>query len=236
MKTINIALGLLLLLIFVGCGGTSSTSTNSGIKEEKIDYKSKFINTKSCNQIIDKSFFVICYDYKLKAAKSVAYHLDGDLMAEKIDKRPSFYREPTLEKRYQILTTDYTNSGYDRGHLAPDAAFDWSDVSLKSVYTLANIIPQAPQVNKHMWSKVETLARNKAVELGDLDVVNVVEYSKYHKSIGKNKMAVSKNFYKILYNDNKGYKACFKYSNRLNTSSRNDTVEKHRVDCNTINY
>jgi endonuclease G len=239
MRKIQIFVGVFLLLIFTGCGSTTNTTTNNRpIIEDEVNYKSKFINSTVCNQIIDKEFITICYDYKLKGAKSVAYRLDGDLMYDDSDiaKRPSFYKEPALEKKYQIINTDYSNSGYDRGHLAPDASFDWSQESLDAVYTFANIIPQAPQVNRKMWVKVEKFARDKAVDLGLLNVINVVQYSKNHKNIGKNRMAVSRGFYKVLYNNSEKYKECFYYSNRLNASSREDTIEKHKVDCSKVSY
>ena len=36
---------------------------------------SDYINKKNCDQIIDKQVFTICYDYKMKGAKYVAYTL-----------------------------------------------------------------------------------------------------------------------------------------------------------------
>jgi endonuclease G len=231
MKKIQSAMTLVLLLTFMGCGGVNQ------VQDVEAKDKSEFISEANCDQIIDNEFITICYDYKLKAAKSVAYVLEGDLMNDpNIDKRPSFYSEKSLDKKYRISTTDYTNSGYDRGHLAPDAAFDWSQESLDAVYTLANIIPQAPQVNRNMWSKVEKFSRDKAVELGKLNVINVIQYSKNSKKIGKNRMSVSRGFYKVLYNDNKGYKECFYYSNRLNVSSRDDMIDKHDVNCDEVTY
>ena len=201
------------------------------------NYKNTFINEVNCNQIIDNEFILICYDYRLKSAKSVAYHLDGDLMNNpNIEERPSFYVEKSIDKQYRVSTTDYTNSGYDRGHLAPDAAFDWSDESLHAVYTLANIIPQAPQVNRNMWSQVEKYSRDKAVELGEIEVINVVKYGKEYKRIGKNQMAVSLGYYKVLYNKEEEYKECFYYSNNLNITSRDDNISKHIVDCDTVSY
>jgi len=231
MRNIQGAMTLVLLFTFMGCGAVNQ------VQDVKSKDKNEFISNTNCDQIIDNEFITICYDYKLKAAKAVSYILEGDLMNESnIDKRPSFYSEKSLDKQYRISTTDYTNSGYDRGHLAPDAAFDWSQESLNAVYTLANIIPQAPQVNRNMWSKVEKFSRDKAVELGKLNVINVVKYSKNHKRIGDNKMAVSRGFYKVLSNDNKGYKQCFYYSNRLNVSSRDDTIDKHDVNCDEVSY
>jgi len=159
---------LLLLVIpffFIACGNNELT------------YKQKFVDENNCSQIIDNEFIVMCYDYKLKAVKAVSYTLIGDLMNEKnIVERPSFYVEKTLDSKNRISVTDYTNSGYDKGHMAPDAAFDWSEESLHAVYTLANIIPQAPQVNRISWAKVERYARDKAEELGKLNVVNVHKY------------------------------------------------------------
>jgi len=233
-----------MLFTLIGCGNSENLSDNGGGSQaderEDVapkDYKSRFINNANCNQIIDNEFIEICYDHKLKAAKSVAYHLDGDLMNNpNIDKRPSFYSEKSIDKRYRVSTTDYTNSNYDRGHLAPDAAFDWSEESLKAVYTLANIIPQAPQVNRNMWSQVEKYARDKAIELGEIEVINVVKYGKQSKRIGKNRMAVSRGFYKVLYNHNENYEECFYYANKLNLTSRDDYVAKHRVGCNGVNY
>ena len=241
MNRIKNSIFALLLLTLVGCNSTetqeSGNQGDSYTQNNSIDYQSKFINEANCNQIIDNEFIHICYDYKLKATKSVAYRLEGDLMNDpNIDKRPSFYVEKSIDKKYRISSTDYINSGYDKGHLAPDAAFDWSDESLNAVYTLANIIPQAPQVNRNMWSKVEKFARDKAVELGELDVINVVKYGQRSKRIGKNRMAVSRGFYKVLYNDKQNYKECFYYANKLNLSSRNDELSKHDVNCNEVSY
>ena len=233
MKRMEVMVSAVLILTLMGCGNSNSRATD----ENELDYRSRFINEGNCSQILDNEFIHICYDYKLKAAKSVAYHLDGDLMNDpNIDERPSFYVEKSIEKRYRVSATDYTNSNYDKGHLAPDAAFDWSDESLKAVYTLANIIPQAPQVNRNMWSQVEKYARDRAVELGEIEVINVVKYGKQSKRIGKNRMAVSRGFYKVLYNYDEQYEECFYYANKLNLTSRDDNISKHRVGCVEVGY
>ena len=252
----------MLLFIFIGCRevpidennntqNTSSIKINTQeVQEEQVNkpisltkteikaYKIQFINEDSCNQIIDNEFIIICYDYKIKGAKSVAYTLEGDLVNQtNIDQRPSFYVEKSIDKKYRITNTDYIYSGYDRGHLAPDAGFDWSEESLKAVYTFANIIPQAPQTNQTMWFKVEKYARDKAVELGEVDVINIVKYNpKRSRRMGKNKMAISKGYYKVLYNANEEYEECFYYDNKLGVSSLDDTPTKHLVECDSVSY
>jgi endonuclease G len=205
------------------------------IEETKLNYTERFINQESCNQILDKEFLTICYDYNLKVAKSVAYTLYGDLVNElNIQERPSFYVEREIESEYRAETTDYTNTGYDRGHLAPDASFDWSQESLDSTYSLANIIPQVPVVNRQMWLKVENYARDKAVELFELNIVNVVRYSNTPQRIGENNISVSIGYYKILFNSEEEYEECFYYANDVNASSENDQLENHLVDCTEL--
>ena len=63
-------------------------------------------------------------------------------MNPSIKKRPSFYTEKNLKKKYRSHTRDYTHSGYDRGHLANDASFDYDKKIVRKTYTMANIIPQ----------------------------------------------------------------------------------------------
>jgi len=209
--------------------------TPQPIVEEPKDYKAKFINENSCNQILDKEFLEICYDYSLKVAKSVAYTLEGDLMNElNIQERPSFYQEESIDKPYRAKSSDYTHSGYDRGHLAPDASFDWSQESLDATYSLANIIPQVPKVNRYMWIKVEAYARDKAIDLGEITVVNVVKYGNDNLHIGDDNITVSIGYYKILFNTDESYEECFYYANDINASSEDDNLSKHKVDCHTI--
>jgi endonuclease G len=118
--------------------------------------------------------------------------------------------------------------------MAPDAAFDWSQESLDATYSLANIIPQVPEVNRHMWIKVEAYARDKAIELGEITVVNVVKYGDNNLHIGDDNITVSIGYYKILFNINEAYKECFYYANDINANSQDDNLSKHQVNCDNI--
>jgi len=173
---------------------------------------SDFINKKNCDQIIDKQVFTICYDYNMKGAKYVAYTLDGDKVNEvNIKKRPSFYTEKNLKKKYRATNKDYKGSGYDKGHLASHDSFNDNKKTLAKTYTLANIVPQAPRVNRYTWFKAEKLERKVATGLKEVSVINGVIYSSNPKRIGKNKIAVPDAYWKMIYNDSKNYKKCFYY-------------------------
>jgi len=224
----QIALVVFVSLFFVACGNGVNNSFESS-------YKVKFIDENNCSQIIDNEFIEMCYDYKKKAVTAVGYTLYGDLVNEtNIEKRPSFYIERSLKEKDRISTTDYINSGYDKGHMAPDASFDWSQESLDAVYTLANAIPQAPQVNRYSWKKLEDYVREKAVQFGTVEVVNVVKYGQRSSRMGENRMAISKGYYKILYNEEENFEECYYYSNKLGVSAKDDILEDHEVSCQIV--
>lgn len=194
-----------------------------------------FINSSDCNQIVDKTFITICYDYDLKAPKAVSYTLQGDLVNEvNIEKRPYFKVEKTIDPNYRASYSDYTKSGYDRGHLAPDASFDWSQESLDAVYTLANIIPQARKVNRYTWTKAERYARFIAVSLGEVNVINVVKYASNPPRIGKHGIAVPSGYYKVLYSTDQTYTKCLYYANDNNITTSEDRLRSHEIDCNEL--
>lgn len=194
-----------------------------------------YINHKNCDKIIDKQVFTICYDYRMKGAKYVAYTLSGSKVnAVNIKKRSSFYTEKNLKKQYRSQTKDYTHTGYDRGHLANDASFDYNKNVLRKTYTMANIIPQAPVVNRKTWIKAEKLERKVAVSLGTVNIINGVIYSSSPKRIGENRVAVPDAFWKMIYNDSKNYKKCFYYKNDLKAEVKGDKLKDHLVDCSTM--
>lgn len=194
-----------------------------------------FINNSDCDQIIDKTFLTICYDYNYKAAKAVSYTLQGDLVNElNINKRPRFKVEKDISTEYRASYSDYTRSGWDRGHLAPDATFDWSQESLDAAYSLANIIPQAHKVNGTTWVKAERYARFVAVQLGQVNVVNVVKYPNSPKRIGKHGIAVPSGYYKVLYSSDQSYTRCLYYANDRTIDTSNDKLKNHEVDCDTF--
>ncbi len=226
----------LITLLFIGC--QQNIDNIEQINELNITKSKslvqKVLSKDNCDQIIDNSYIKICYSYRYKAAKAVVYTLDGDLVdAVNIKERDRFYEEKSIPTEYRATYYDYKNSGYDRGHLAPDAAFDYSKESLHAVYTLANIVPQIPDVNQHTWVKAEEHARKEAKIYGKIEVINIVKYGNNPKRIGENKIAVAEGFYKIMYNKAEDYKECFYYKNENNTSR---ALYNHLIDCNLVTY
>jgi len=200
----------------------------------------QFFNNQQCDQVLNNNgYFKTCYSYKMKGAKFVAYTLDGNKVnAVNIKKRPRFYEDLNIPKRYRSTYSDYTRNSYhaDRGHLNPDANNDYSQKALKSVYVMSNIIPQYFKINrgKHYWAGVERYARYVATKLGRVNVLNGVVYGSNPKRIGRNRIAVPKAYWKMIYSKNDDFQKCFYFENNKNFIIGKDSIKDFVVDCNSL--
>lgn len=73
-------------------------------------------------------------------------------------RRPNFYEEKGIEHSdFRSKLSHYHKSGFDRGHMAPGA--DFPGESTQDTYTLCNIAPQDPVMNKGIWNSLEEWIR-----------------------------------------------------------------------------
>ena len=195
-----------------------------------------FVNKEKCDQIIDKQVFTVCYDYEMKGAKYVAYILERDKVnVGNVKKRPRFYTESTIPAKYRSHNQDYTHSGYDRGHLANDASFDYEEKVVVKTYTMANIIPQAPEVNRKTWTKAEQRERDMAGKYKTVNILNGVVYDTNPQRIGKNRIAVPSGFWKAIYTNDNNFEECYLYENDLDAKVKGDKLQNHKIDCSKLN-
>lgn len=84
------------------------------------------------------------------------------LLAQKLPRKDDFHSEKLLPDAERAELSDYENSGYDRGHLAP--ANDMPDsVSQKESFSLANMVPQYKSVNRGLWAGIEDTLHDAAM-------------------------------------------------------------------------
>lgn len=210
--------------LFVGISSASATEIRD------------FINKQNCDQVLDKWFYQVCYDYKAKGARYVGYTLDGSKVnVGNIKKRPRFYPDKAIPSEYRTKASGYTHNEFhaDRGHLAPDASFDYSKRALKSVYSMTNIIPQYKWVNRKTWVKAEKYERQVARKLDSVTVLNGVVYGDYSKRMRKSGIAYPQAYWKMLY-DNQGFERCFYFKNDSHAKIKGDKLRDHIVDCKKL--
>ena len=70
---------------------------------------------------------------------------------------------------------DFTRSGYDRGHMAPNADFNDTHENALMTFFIANIWPQSPAVNRVTWLQTENETRRLASEYLEVYVIIIVD-------------------------------------------------------------
>jgi endonuclease G len=90
--------------------------------------------------------------------------------AQSLSRENTFHTEDRLPAGQRAELSDYARSGFDRGHMAPNG--DMPDrESQHDSFSLANMVPQNGENNRHLWAAIEGAVRKMAKREGDLYVV-----------------------------------------------------------------
>jgi DNA/RNA endonuclease G (NUC1) len=86
-------------------------------------------------------------------------------------RKSSFHNDPVLKARIST-TKDYDKSKKDQGHCAPDDDFRYSALAEWASYTMANMMPQEPVLNRNSWRMLEEQVREKVSKSGGRAIVH----------------------------------------------------------------
>ena len=108
------------------------------------------------DQIVNKEIYTSYFSNELKVPLYVVYYLNnggGDFSRSKLR---------FIEERNTAKNSDYSKSGYDRGHLvsAEDFAFDYRKEAL--TFSYYNCFPQTRHLNRGAWKSWENTIRNES--------------------------------------------------------------------------
>lgn len=102
---------------------------------------------------------------------------------------------------------DYTSSGYDRGHMAPNSAMmvQYGQMAQMETYFMSNICPQTPELNRGIWQKLEAKVRTeisqddtKNKEIHDVFVLTGPIFEDSPVAKLESGVPIPSSFYKIL--------------------------------------
>ena len=149
-------------------------------------------------QIIRHTGYTVSYDADFKTPQWVAWTLTAEKAHGTAPRYDKFMPDPEV-RGAKAYTKDYSNSGYDRGHMAPAGDMKWSEAAMRESFYMTNVCPQNRNLNRGDWKDLEELERDWAMRYGSVSIAAGPIYtSKYPERIGANKVAVPNAFFKVL--------------------------------------
>lgn len=162
----------------------------------------EFTNPKLSNntQALCMDGFAVMYSGVSRTPLWSAEYLDRKRLqqAKEIDREDSFHEESRLPKSMRAKLSDYSGSGYDRGHLAPNGNMANRSQQYDS-FSLANIAPQSPRNNRYIWRNIESATRYLTQQYGEVYTITGVAFTSKKTKQLADRVLVPSHFFKAVY-------------------------------------
>ncbi|MBN1969559.1 MAG: DNA/RNA non-specific endonuclease [Candidatus Delongbacteria bacterium] len=160
---------------------------------------------------LEREGYTCYFNTETKSPDLVAYKLKSNwITGKKFYKNRDFKEDndKNLPLSAVVSPSDYTSSGYDRGHLARQADMRGRSTDCeKEALLMTNIAPQEPNFNRKTWLNLEDVVQKWCIDYDSIWVVCGPWYDEkkeYLKSKNEDiKIEIPDGFYKIIikYND-----------------------------------
>lgn len=158
---------------------------------------SVFLPTSTTGSIVTHNYYTLSYSEKHEQAEWVAYNLLAEHITNANFNRPYFEKDPKVSTQ-SAHYKNYSNSGYDKGHLCPAGDRKFSKFAHDETFLTSNISPQNHGFNAGVWNRLEQKTRYWATKYKKLYVVTGGVLNNASKTIGSEKVTVPNYFYKII--------------------------------------
>lgn len=124
------------------------------------------------NYLLVKPQYALAYDRDRGTPVWTSWHLDPTWLGS-APRQDDFRADTALPAGwYRVQGTDYSGSGYDRGHMTPSADRTQTIADNSSTFLMTNMIPQLPANNQGPWASLESYCRTLAGAGNELYVVS----------------------------------------------------------------
>lgn len=141
----------------------------SAIYHNHVEFGTPADGNASDDYIMSKRTYTVSYNCARGGPNWVSWNLNKTHYGD-APRSTSFTSDASLPSTcYHVVTSDYTNSGYSRGHMVRSEERTWSSSDNQTTFLMTNILPQYQDLNGGPWYKLEQylqdLAQNQNKEM-----------------------------------------------------------------------
>ena len=116
----------------------------------------------SDNYLMEKPYFALAYNNSAGEPRWVSWRLCAADLGN-APRKQDFDPDQTLPAGFNvILSHDYSETGFDRGHMCDHSDRAATIQSSFATFVMTNIVPQAPNNNRKCWAQLEDYCRELA--------------------------------------------------------------------------
>ncbi len=114
------------------------------------------------NYLMSKPEYALSYNRDLGRPNWVSWHLtDAWIPSNHPSRVDTFRPDPAvLPDWYRVQSFDFSNSGFDRGHMDPNADRESSLPDNQATFLMSNMVAQSPDNNQGPWADFENYLRS----------------------------------------------------------------------------
>lgn len=124
------------------------------------------------NYLMEKTQYVLSYSRDRGTPNWVSWHLDNTWVTGVADRQNNYRADTAVPGSwYRVQATDYSGSGFDRGHITPSADRTSSIEDNSATFLMTNFIPQSSDNNQGPWAGLETYLRTLVGQGNELYII-----------------------------------------------------------------
>lgn len=141
--------------------------------------------------------YFTAYDSSLKIPRFVAWNLTADHARGCNGRSGKFARDPMAAGK-DVPPSAYSESGYDKGHLADANDFNYDPSLETQSFYMTNMTPQVPGLNRGPWKWVEQASRDWAVDENSVEIYAGTIVANDDSKLSQYQVDVPRFFWKII--------------------------------------
>lgn len=111
------------------------------------------------SQIKEYANYTVSFNRDMHIPNWVSWVLTADHTTGDVKRSNKFWTDESVKGC--ASTSDYRNTGYDRGHMVEAGDMKWDEQAMEDCFSMANIVPQAHTLNSGTWGNLKKNAANE---------------------------------------------------------------------------